>query len=89
MMTPNRAVAICLTVHILETSFDKLPSPFYQHGSCFLFSHILFYSTSDAEECLMSQNHTTKCFRKAKEHSVQLQLYRSYCLTCTPGHVAA
>jgi len=24
--------------------------------------------------------------RKAKEHGVQWQLNRSYCLTCTPGH---
>jgi len=31
----------------------------------------------------------TNHFRKAKEHSVQWQLNRSYRLTCTPGHVAA
>jgi len=38
---------------------------------------------------LTSQNHMTNYFRKAKEHGVQWQLNRSYCLTCTPGHVAA
>ena len=31
----------------------------------------------------------TKYFHKAKEHGVQWQMNRSYCLTCTPGHVAA
>jgi len=70
MMTPNRAMAICLTVHILETSFDKLPSPFYQHVSC----SVIYFSIPQVMQksvVLMSQNHTTKCFRKAKEHSVQ------------------
>jgi len=38
---------------------------------------------------LTTQNHMTNYFRKAKEHGVQWQLNRSYCLTCTPGHVAA
>ena len=38
---------------------------------------------------MTSQNHMTNYFRKAKEHGVQWQLKRSYCLTCTPGHVAA
>jgi len=36
-----------------------------------------------------SQNHVTKYFRKAKEHGVQWQLNRSYCLICTPGCIAA
>ena len=38
---------------------------------------------------LMSQNHVTMYFCKAKQHRVQWQLNRSYSLTCTPGHVAA
>ena len=37
----------------------------------------------------MSQNHVTEYFCQAKEHGIQWQLNRSYCLTCTPGHVAA
>ena len=35
------------------------------------------------------KNHVTNFFHKAKEHRVQWQLNKSYCLTCTPGHVAA
>ena len=38
---------------------------------------------------LMSQNHMTNYFRKAKEHGIQWQLNRSYRLTCTSGRVAA
>jgi len=38
---------------------------------------------------LTSQNHMANYFRKAKEHSIQWQLNRSYSLTCTPGRVAA
>ena len=30
----------------------------------------------------------TNYFRKAKEHSIQWQLNRSYSLTCTPGNIA-
>jgi len=37
----------------------------------------------------MSQNHMTNYFRMAKEHGVQWQLNRRYCLTCTSGHLAA
>jgi len=36
-----------------------------------------------------SPNNVTEYFHKGKEHGVQWQLNRSYCLTCTPGHVAA
>jgi len=38
---------------------------------------------------MMSPNHVTKYFRKAKEHRVQWQLNRSYRLTCTLGRIAA
>ena len=38
---------------------------------------------------LTSQNHVTEYFRVAKEHGVQWQLNGNYCLTCTPGRVAA
>ena len=31
----------------------------------------------------------TKYFHKAKEHGVQWQVNRHYCLTCNPGHIAA
>ena len=39
--------------------------------------------------CIDITKHMIKYFHKAKEHGVQRQLNRSYCLTCTPGHVAA
>ena len=38
---------------------------------------------------LMSQNHMTNYFHKAKEHGVQWQLNRSYRLTCTSSCIAA
>ena len=38
---------------------------------------------------LTLQSNMTNYFRKAKEHGIQWQLNRSYCLTCTLGHVAA
>ena len=38
---------------------------------------------------LTSHNHVTEYFRVAKEHGVQWQLNGNYCLTCTPGRVAA
>ena len=38
---------------------------------------------------LMSQNHMTNYFHKAKEHSIQWQLNRSYSLTYSSGRVAA
>ena len=57
---------------------SKLPrSPIYYHA-------VIYRAAA-----LTSQNHMTNYFRKAKEHSVQWQLNRSYCLTCTPGHIAA
>ena len=31
----------------------------------------------------------TKYFHKAKEHGVQWQVNGHYCLTCSPGHIAA
>ena len=38
---------------------------------------------------LTSQNHVTEYFHVAKERGVHWQLNGNYCLTCTPGRVAA
>ena len=51
----------------------------------YTFHTLIYYRVA----ALTSQNHMTNYFCKAKEHSIQWPLNRSYRLTCTSGRIAA